>query len=643
MNRHEAFEQYNIAHKQAQKYYKSAVIKGAYPYPSVLDDILDESMIAGREDIGLVDVPSELIVGTQSGGRKAALAGNFMPLLKEGSEFATKWINLCCAHLSDEGIREPVVCSEYMGKFYVQEGNKRVSVLKSFGAPTIPAYVTRIIPVYSDDDTVKAYYAFMRFYKLSKLYSVQFSNPDAYAKLQEAMGFEPEYVWNNDDRRHFTAGYTHFASAFNKASPETSNITLADALAACLQIFAFSEIKEFSHSELCSRISAIWPDIINYSKNEPVSVSTHPAVTEKNIISKIMNVSRTEHIKAAFIYAFDPESSIWTSAHLDGQHYLSKSMRDKVEIKSYFAFDHDFDRAINEAISEGAELIFATTPTMIKACRKAAAEHPRLKVLNCSPTLPYTGIRAYYSRIHESKFIAGALAGAMAANNKIGYIANYPICGVPAGVNAFALGAKLTNPKAEIILKWSSIPGDPLMELIEQGVTVISNKDASSPENAHWALDWGTYKFLEDGSMQPIAIPCWDWGRFYEKVTESIFSGVWDRQQDKENHRAINYWWGMDSGVIDIQLSGSMPEGLICLADILKKGIINNTIPVFKRVIHDQSGAMRNDGEQSFSPEEIINMDWFCDCVEGQIPKYEEILPQHREMIDIIGLYKGVH
>ncbi len=60
-----------------------------------------------------------------------------------------------------EGIRDPIRCYEYMGRFYVQEGNKRVSVLKSYGAPAIDAFVTRVIPAYSQDQAVQVYYEFL--------------------------------------------------------------------------------------------------------------------------------------------------------------------------------------------------------------------------------------------------------------------------------------------------------------------------------------------------------------------------------------------------------------------------------------------------------------------------------------------------
>ena len=93
------------------------MLQGRYPYPQVLDDILDGAMIAGRVDLGVIEIPTERIVGTKTAGRKNAFAANFMPLLPEDSEFAAKWRSLCAAHLGDEGIRDPIRCYEYLGRF----------------------------------------------------------------------------------------------------------------------------------------------------------------------------------------------------------------------------------------------------------------------------------------------------------------------------------------------------------------------------------------------------------------------------------------------------------------------------------------------------------------------------------------------
>ncbi len=135
---YEAAEQYAKALKSGQKYMKIAQSQGISPYPAVLDQVEAGYETLGQVELGVLNIPAELIVGTRSAGRTAALAGNFMPLLDLDTEFATKWIRLCEAHM-EEGIRDPIQAYEFLGCFYVQEGNKWVSVLRSFEAPTISA------------------------------------------------------------------------------------------------------------------------------------------------------------------------------------------------------------------------------------------------------------------------------------------------------------------------------------------------------------------------------------------------------------------------------------------------------------------------------------------------------------------------
>ena len=53
--------------------------------------------------------------------------------------------------------------------------------------------------------------------------------------------------------------------------------------------------------------------------------------------------------------------------------------------------------------------------------------YPKVRFLNCSIHMPYSTVRTYYSRIYEGKFITGAIAGAIADNNRIGYVGSYPI------------------------------------------------------------------------------------------------------------------------------------------------------------------------------------------------------------------------
>ena len=150
MTRADAMEEYTKALRMGQRDYREKILRGQSPYLPVLDNILQGAAgVDSQMPLGLVDIPMDLLVGTKTEGRTGAFASNFMPLLDMKSEFGTKWINLCIAHV-EEGIRDPIRCYEYMGRFYVQEGNKRVSVLKYFGAGNVPGVVTRILPPYSD-------------------------------------------------------------------------------------------------------------------------------------------------------------------------------------------------------------------------------------------------------------------------------------------------------------------------------------------------------------------------------------------------------------------------------------------------------------------------------------------------------------
>ena len=152
-----SIQDYEKAYKLGKKEYQQRLMDGKRPTLKVLDEILPVRGSYSEVPLGLVQIPLDQIVGTKSDSRSNAFARNFMPILKEGSEFAYKWADLCDRQIA-EGIRDPIKAYEYMNKFYVEEGNKRVSVLKYFQLNMIPGIVTRIIPKPSDELENKIYY-----------------------------------------------------------------------------------------------------------------------------------------------------------------------------------------------------------------------------------------------------------------------------------------------------------------------------------------------------------------------------------------------------------------------------------------------------------------------------------------------------
>ena len=640
MSRKEAVEQYQRALKLGQKQYKKSLLQGRYPYLQVLDEILDEAMTGGSVDLGLVEIPTERIVGTKDAGRRTAFSEGFLPLMPLNSEFASKWIHLCEAHLSEEGIRDYIRCVEYLGRFYVQEGNKRVSVLKSYDAPTITGHVVRILPADSDDEEVQAYYAFLRFYRLAKIYQVRFRQPESYARLQAALGYEPDHVWTEKERASFLAGFYRFREAYLKGGGRDIPVPTGGALLVWLRVYSFAQLREFSPQELARSLEAVLPDVRLTASSMPIAISTEPPAQEKGIIAHLFDGHPT-HLNAAFFYAGAPEESGWTFAHEQGRREIEKTLAASVTTSvCVLNRDDEAEAAMEKAVADGAQVLFATAPTQIDACRKIAARHPAVKVLNCSLSMPYTGVRTYYGRIYEGKFITGAIAAAMAAEDRIGYLANYPIFGVPASINAFALGARMTNPRARIELQWTCVPGDPDAAFRAKGISVISNREAAGPDAARHIWELSTSRLLPDGTLAPIASSCWNWGGFYEGILRSILNGSWDDIDPREEGKAVNYWWGMNSGVISVSFARDLPDGVRRLAEALSRGVQHSWLEPFACPLTDQAGNLRNDGSRWLSPDEILRMDWLLDCVDGRIPEFDELLPMSQSMVRLLGLHR---
>ncbi len=635
----EAQDQYAAALRAGQKCYREAVAKGEYPYPPVLDEIFDEHLAAGRQELGVIDIPTDAIVGTKSQGRRNAFAANFMPLLGMESEFGMKWVALCDAHLSSEGIREPIRCYEYLGRFYVEEGNKRVSVLKSFDAPTIPGRVTRILPARSEDEEIRTYYEFTDFYRLSRLYRVRFSRPGAYPKLQAVLGFEPDHVWTDDERRSFLAALSSFERVLESAYGDKLPGTPCDVFLLWLQLHPLSDVREMTAKQLAASIAAVMPDARVQSSPEPISVSTGPEQSGKHIITKLVDaVLLPGHLNVAFINDRPPEQSPWVFAHELGRKKLEEHFGDKLSVMSYSALEGCGSESLFDcAVEDGAQMIFATTPTLIGACRKAAAKYPDCKILNCSVSMPFAGVRTYYSRIYEGKFISGAVAGAMSRTGRLGYIASSPIYGVPAGINAFALGAQLTNPEARVLLRWTCVSQDAISELRALGCDMFSNRDSIT--KAQQRENYGLCRMERDGSLSPVLSPVWDWGEFYIRIVQSVFSGNWEEAGEKAQ-KAVNYFWGLNSGVVDIRCADGIPASMAALADILKRGIASGLIEPFRRQIRTQDGTLVCDGSRTLTAEELLNIDWLCECVEGSIPGFDELLDMSKPLVRLLGIYR---
>jgi len=628
-------QEYTEALKLGKKEYKSCVSQGRFPYLPVLDDILSREEVRTEQNMGLIQIPLDFVVGTSTMGRTYSFAANFMPILRENTEFAVKWANLSDAQIN-EGIRDPIVAYEYMNRYYVVEGNKRVSVLKYFKADSIVANVTRKIPKYSEDEDVKIYYEYMKFNEITGLFNIEFSKPGMAEQLLELTGCTTR--WDLEVRSEFNSLLLHFTRAYEFRGGSKLPITVGDALTAFINVYGYKESLAMSDAEMNTNVVKCWNEFVVLTHKHTVGLVMDPtSVQEKKSLLSYLLPTSNRKFTVAFLYPKSPEESDWIYAHELGRNYLEETFPEQMKTICCVSgvLEENVEDVLSEVIRNGADIVFEVAPQMMKPSLKIAVDHPDVKILNCTLNTSHKYIRTYYARMYEAKFIAGVIAGALADNNKIAYIADYPIYGMIANINAFALGASFTNPRAQIYLEWSTKKDyDREHFLTENDISVVSDQDMITPSDTK--RQFGLYR-IEEGRTLNLAMPLWNWGIFYEKMIQSILAGSYQTEGNSED-RALNYWWGMSAGVIDMICSNNVPAGVRRLADHLKHDIKKGDMVPFYGEIYSQDGELRNKSNVAMKPEAIMEMDWLVANVKGSIPTMDTLIDAAQTVVQLKGV-----
>ena len=631
-------EDYKNALKAGQRAYRACVARGQPPYLAVLDDILVNVNIVAQESLGLVEIPAESIVGTKTSGRHTAFASNFMPLLEADTEFATKWSNLCEAHL-EEGIQNPILAYEFMNRFYVQEGNKRVSVLKYYGAVKIAGTVTRLIPARNDSLENRIYYEFLDFYKLSQINYVHFSRTGGYAKLQTLVCKASGESWTEDDRLNFSSFYTVFRQQFIALGGHDLKLTTGDGLLVYLSVYRYADACEATPAQVKENLEKLWTEVKVLTEPQAVELSLEPAPSAGEPLLSKLNIfsSKPSELKVAFLHENNAENSAWVRNHNKGRDALEQAFPDRLTTTTLENVNPEVDaeQALEELAHDSVDVVFTTSARMHTACLKVAAQHPKIRILNCSLNAPHPLVRTYYPRTYEVTYLLGMLAGIMTKTGHIGYVAANPVYGVPAAINAFAQGLKSVRPAGRIWLRWACQPdtAHPLDFADCPEIDMVYARDSREPADTN--RDYGLCRKLPDGSLQPLGLPIWRWDTFYVQIVRSIFDGSWD---NAATTRAVNYWWGLRSGAEDLEYQEALPSGTRQLLDLLETLQGSDNVHIFPEKLYDNEDNLHSPENRVYSPKELMEMDWLDACVHGKLPHYDELDVKTRTVLAINGL-----
>ena len=631
---------YKEALKLGQKEVRSRTAKEKNPYLPVLDEIVPPEKALTGIHLGVVQIPVWFIVGTKTGGRVSAFAANFMPVLDEGTEFADKWEALYRSHIS-EGIRDPIKVFEYLNRYYVQEGNKRVSVLKFCGAYSVTAEVIRILPERTNDEKIQLYYEFLEFNRYSKINFIEFTKRGSYQKLMRMMGKSYGEWWTIEEQRRFSSAYYFFEKAYKENGGDKLKITIGDAMLNYIKIYGYPELQNAGDAEISMNLKKMWEDIALIEENETIELKTTPPEEKElkpSVLSMILPIAKPAKLKAAFVYDVPPDKSGWVSDHERGRQYAQTVLGDQAATSVYIMEDeHKQDELLEKAVADGNKILFTTSPRMLQASLRAAINYPDIVVMNCSLNISHRYLRTYYTRMYEVKFILGVLAGSLTQSGRLGYVCDYPIYGQIAGINAFALGAQMANPRTKVYLEWSSVKGagEAALALSRRHIHLISSQDtARFTEDTRQSFG---LSHISHDKTDLLAVPVWKWGVYYEKMIR----GVLDKTIKSEyvnTARALNYYWGMSAGVVDIEYAPALPPSSRRYADFFRSSLISGAGKPFLTPFVTQNGDVIGSRQHELSLEQIIRMDYLAENVIGSIPSYDELNPVGKKTVDMVGV-----
>lgn len=628
-------EHYAVARRKALKEYNSKVSKGEIGYLPSLEGILSDTEIVSQVDLKISEIPLKKIVGTYSHSRSLSFASNFMPLLEPGSEFSGKWVALCDAHLN-EGIKHPIKVYEYLNWFYVIEGNKRVSVLKYFDAYSVDAHIIRLVPKKDPSDINNCiYYEFIKFNNKTNIFSIWFTSKYGFDRLLELLeNYSPALLPSENKYKYFEKYiYNVFRKIYYELGGDKLPITTGDAFLEYSYIYGIPD--RYDEENLKKTLREVIKELEIYTGNLKVDIQVNPVEPpQKGVLSTLTNfIMPQKKLKVAFVYARNISNSGWTYGHELGRRYLEEKLGNDIST-SYIENVPEDEKAyesIEKLVKEGYDVIFTTSPIFMKPTLQCALLYPEVKFFNCSENQPYKHLSNYFGRTYEPRFLTGIIAGSMTETNIIGYAATSPTPEVISCINAFALGAKMVNPRAKIAVSWTNEWNSHIKftdadeKLIEKGADIICNRNLTIPHSV--TIKYGVYSMLcainrnTHQAEKYIAAPIWHWGVFYEKIISNILNDTFKTITDmfQSSSKLVNFWWGMAAGVLDIYYSRDfVPIETQKLVELMKRMIISSDYHPFTGPIYDSKGILRIENDSTASNEQILSMDWFVDNIEAE-------------------------
>lgn len=334
----------------------------------------------------------------------------------------------------------------------------------------------------------------------------------------------------------------------------------------------------------------------------------------------------SEPVKAGFVYVSPITDAGWTKQHDEGRKAVEAALG--AGVKTTFVENvpegADAERVIRDLARQGNRIIFTPSFGYMEPTLKVAKEFPEVKFESITGYKTAPNVATANARYYEGRYLAGIAAGRMSQTGVAGYVAGFPIPEVLQGINAFMLGMRSVNPKAEVKVVWLNAWFDPpkerdaAMGLFNQNVDVVAFHTGSTAVMAA-AQERGKLAVAYHSDMRTVAPDAQivavthQWGDYYTRRIRAVADGSWSTGK---------VWGGVKQGMIRVGDFGpKVPKAVQQEVLARQKDIAAGRLKPFAGPIVDNEGREVVPKGQAMTDEQILSMNLLVSGVQGRIAK----------------------
>lgn len=247
----------------------------------------------------------------------------------------------------------------------------------------------------------------------------------------------------------------------------------------------------------------------------------------------------------------EPQAYGMAKTHDDGRAYVQEEFPQATTKATIGASTSSAPAAIDDLVSQGANIIVATSREYLNPMQNAAIRHPGVNFLLYSiyPGIdPTTNFGTYFGRMYQVMYMVGNLAARVSETGRIGIVGPIALPETVMNINAFTTGAREADPDVQVIVEWINDWSDAEAEteaaeaLVNDGgadvifgytesttpLTTAPAQTPTDPPHPVYVIGYGNENACEVDADRCLTSAYWNWGPMLTDLVQQMIDGAWE-------------------------------------------------------------------------------------------------------------------